>query len=160
MIVIVEGPDGSGKSTLCAQLVDILGPACRYKHFSYPKDKQEADNLLYTYSAYLRNSLIEGGNTVIDRMWPSTMVYGEVLRGNPEIAYRQALELEASLCGHAIMIYCTGDPEDMWHRCVERGEDYVTGFKEFYSICRKYDEVMLEQKHLIPVFTYTIPKEG
>lgn len=160
MIVIVEGPDGSGKSTLCAQLVDILGPACRYKHFSYPKDKQEADNLLYTYSTYLRNSLIEGGNTVIDRMWPSTMVYGAVLRGNPEIAYKQALELEACLCGHAIMIYCTGNPEDMWHRCVERGEDYVTGFKDFYSICRKYDEVMLEQKHLIPVFTYTIPMEG
>lgn len=158
MIVIVEGPDGSGKSTLCKQLVAIMG--AKYRHFSYPTSTDEANALYETYSTFLQKVVQNNEDIIIDRMWPSTQVYGEVLRGKSEITEKQAASLEATIKNHAIIIYCTGNAENMWHSCVERGEDYVTGFKDFYSICRKYDEVMLEQKHLIPVFTYSIPKEG
>ena len=155
MIYILEGPDCSGKTTLANKLVEMVG--CQYYHFSYPRSKKEADNLFNTY--YEKLVLLNGRNSVIDRMWISTMVYGEILRGKSEVSTKQAERLERLIHRDAMIFYCTGDVEKMWQRATRRGEAYIPDFETFSKICSLYDEIMYNQKHLIPIFTYDI-EEG
>lgn len=152
MLYILEGPDGSGKTTLANKLVEMAG--CPYYHFSYPRSKEEADNLFKTY--YEKLVLLNGRNSVIDRMWISTMVYGEILRGKSEVSTAQATRLERLIRRDAMIFYCTGDVKTMWQRAQRRGETYIKDFETFSKICEKYDDIMYNQRHLVPIFTYTI----
>lgn len=151
MIFIVEGPDGSGKTTLCHKL--LVANKGRYLHFSYPKNKAEADNMFTDYMETLIRYRDE--DVVIDRMWPSTQVYGEILRGKSEISYEQGLLLEKAIKSKGVFVYCTDTFRVMWDRCKQRGEDYVTDYETYLRICRMYDTVMRRQKHILPVLTYT-----
>lgn len=149
MIFILEGPDGSGKTTLASKLSEAFN--FPVKHFSYPKTEEEQKALFETYQQYL----LTHDNVIIDRMWLSTMVYGPVMRGVSEVSTDQATLLEKAFGHKIIMIYCTGDPQILWERCSKRGEDYVQTLGKFRDICRRYDEVMLTTKHYIPIHTWT-----
>lgn len=155
MIYILEGPDGSGKTTLANKLVEMTGGP--YHHFSYPRSKEEADQLYSTYDRKLA-MLQYFDNSVIDRMWISTMVYGEILRGKSEVSTEQAKHLERLIHRKAMIFYCTGDAETMWQRATRRGESYIKDFETFSKICALYDDIMYNQNHLIPVVTYDIEK--
>ena len=155
MIYILEGPDGSGKTTLANKLVEMAG--CPYYHFSYPRSQEEADNLFKTY--YEKLVILNGRDSVIDRMWISTMVYGEILRGKSEVSTKQAERLERLIRRDAMIFYCTGPVHLMWQRATQRGETYIKDYETFNRICAKYDEIMYHHRHLVPVFTYCI-EEG
>lgn len=156
MIYILEGPDGSGKTTLANKLIEMTGG--HYYHFSYPRSKEEADRLFKTY--YEKLTLLQHfSNSVIDRMWISTMVYGEILRGKSEVSTKQAERLERLIHREAMIFYCTGDVKTMWQRATRRGETYIQDFETFSKICSLYDDIMYNQKHLVPIFTYDI-EEG
>ena len=49
MIIIVEGPDGAGKTTIIKQLMESH-PGSFYRHFSNPKTEEEADNYWKVYA--------------------------------------------------------------------------------------------------------------
>ena len=76
-IIVLEGPDGSGKTTLAKMLVDEYGFA--YRHLTYRfKDRMH----LYHWAALelcLKDA--ETGPVVLDRWWPSEIVYADVFRG-------------------------------------------------------------------------------
>jgi thymidylate kinase len=75
-MIVLEGPDGAGKSTLATALSRMTGFA--YQHFTAPAKGTSFD-------ATCRQSLdrirADGKNVIVDRFHLSERVYGPLLRG-------------------------------------------------------------------------------
>lgn len=141
MNIIIEGPDGAGKTTLANQLALLLN--LQIKHFGPP---QPNSSQFYMY----RGLVLDMHDTILDRAWYSDMVYGPIFRGKAEISIDFMNVLEYG-CDDTIVIYCTGPVELMWQAAQERGESYVTSYNQFVEICERYDDLMLRKSHSIPI---------
>lgn len=76
MIIVVDGPDHSGKTTLAKELIKQNGQG-HHLHLTY-RWPEKMD--LYHFAA-IRYALKKGGLVVIDRWWLSEIVYANVYRG-------------------------------------------------------------------------------
>lgn len=148
MIIILEGPDGSGKTTLANKIKDQTG--FMLLHRSHQTDSN-AESLFDEYAQVIK----AGKNCIMDRGWYSEMVYGPVMRGASAITYPQMYELERLLAKNgALIIHCTAPEATLWKRCLRRGEDYVTKKDTFHEICNGFDVLMGDVPHYVPVLTY------
>lgn len=148
MIIIIEGADGSGKTTLANTLAKQTG--FEVVHRTQPKTEEEKARMFEMYVDTIKS----GTNVIFDRCWYSEMVYGPIMRDASVISYPVMYKLERMLAKHgALIIYCTDAPETLWYRCTSRGEDYITDYRTFVSICESFDELM-SVPHLIPVVKY------
>jgi len=146
MILIIEGPDGSGKTTLAEYLSKQMG--FPIKHRSNPKTEEEKREMMQSYIDDIKNS----NNIIWDRCFYSEMVYGPVMRDKSYITKYQMLDLEQMLLkAGALVIYCTDDTLELWERCQTRGEHYITTVELMGEIKTRYDKLMLNTNHLIPV---------
>ena len=148
MIIIIEGPDGSGKTTLAGILSRQTGfPVV---HRTQPKSEEEKAKMMDGYV----DAIKKGKNIIFDRCWYSEMAYGPIMRDKSVISYPEMYELEQLLTKRgALIIYCTDKPETLWYRCSKRGEDYITDYDTFVSICKEFDKIM-SVPHRIPVVRY------
>ena len=148
MIIIIEGPDGSGKTTLAGILSRQTGfPVV---HRTQPKSEEEKAKMMDGYV----DAIKKGKNIIFDRCWYSEMAYGPIMRDKSVISYPEMYELEQLLTKRgALIIYCTDKPETLWYRCSKRGEDYMTDYGTFVSICKEFDKIM-SVPHRIPVVRY------
>jgi hypothetical protein len=76
--VILEGPDGTGKTTLAQHLVDTLG--YQYHHEGLPPGED-----MLVYYAHLFLQKIKQGPTVFDRLHLGEHVYGPIMRGRSKM---------------------------------------------------------------------------
>ena len=149
MIIIIEGPDGAGKTTLANKIKDQTGYLLM--HRSQPKTEEDKKRMMDEYMQVIKS----GKNCVFDRSWYSEMVYGPVMRDASVITYPQMYELERMLARNgALIIHCTGPEIALWKRCLKRGEDYITDRETFSKIYTGFDELMHDVPHIVPVLTY------
>lgn len=149
MIIIIEGPDGAGKTTLANQLRDQTG--YMILHRSQPKNEEDKKRMMDEYLQVIKSNK----NVILDRSWYSEMVYGPVMRDDSVITYPQMYDLERALARNgALIIYCTAPEQTLWKRCLKRGEDYITKREDFHEICNGFDRLMYGVPHYIPVTTY------
>ena len=147
MIIILEGPDGGGKTTLAQQLAKQTGYPII--HRSQPKTEEEKKLMMGEYL-----QAIATNNAIFDRCWYSEMAYGPVMRDSSVIGYPAMYELERKLARKgAIIIHCTGPEPTLWSRCTKRGEDYITSRDDFKAIYNNYNDIM-NAPHYIPVVKY------
>lgn len=154
MIILLDGPDGSGKTTLANKLAKMAGGYVT--HCTQPKP--EDGNMFEMYERILnahKDSVPKDHRVIIlDRCWYSEMVYGPIMRGKSDISYPEMFALEAIVARRGgILIHCTDTPETLWCRCTTRGEDYIKDYGTFTEICKSFDTLM-KVPHLIPVFKY------
>lgn len=102
-IVIVEGPDHCGKTTLCNYL--IRKHNAMYLHATYPIPNGDVFayhlNLLMKAIRVSQNRLV-----LIDRLWPSEVVYGNIYRKGVSMPGYQVL-IDRLVRKHAgIYIFC------------------------------------------------------
>ena len=148
MIIIIEGPDGSGKTTLAKKLAKQTG--YELIHMSNPKTAEEKNRMFHDYMDMIKHNR----NLILDRCWYSEMVYGPIMRGDSAISYPSMYVLEEALTKRgALLIYCTDSCEKLWVRATTRGEDYITDYAKFSAICDGFSELM-SIPHLIPVVKY------
>lgn len=148
MIIIIEGPDGSGKTTLAEK----LSRQTKYPilHRTQPKTEEEKKLMMGEYLQTIRS----GKNMIFDRCWYSEMAYGPVMRDASVISYPEMYELEEQLAKTgALIIYATGPKAALWQRCQRRGEEYITSRDNFNAICDNFDKIM-NVPHHIPVVRY------
>lgn len=148
MIIIIEGIDGSGKTTLAKQLSAQTGYPIIHK--SNPKDDVEKLRMMGEYLQLVRGNK----NVIFDRCWYSEMAYGPVMRDKSYISFPQMYELErhAAKAG-ALIIYCTGPLHVLWNRCQKRGENYVVSRDNFNEIYKEFEDIF-RSPHFIPVARY------
>lgn len=148
MIIVIEGADGSGKTTLAEQ----LSKQTKYPiiHKSNPKSEMEKLAQMGEYLQLVRSSK----NFIFDRCWYSEMAYGPVFRDKSYISYPQMYELEKQLAkAGAIIIYCSGPKAALWMRCQKRGEEFVTARTDFEKVWDNFEDIF-KAPHLVPVVRY------
>lgn len=74
-VVILEGPDGSGKTTLAKSLVTT---GFEYKHEGPPE--KDVDMIAH-YLRILNESIESPNDVVLDRFWLGERIYGPICRG-------------------------------------------------------------------------------
>jgi hypothetical protein len=133
-IFVIEGPDNSGKTTLANQLMAKTN--AHYLHATY---KFKGRMMLY-HIALLRKAvrIAETRPVVLDRWFPSELVYGNVYRNGPEPEYHpnwMGLQWYARHLGISFT-YC----------CPMRFEEYIDFCKAGYhnrDQMYKFDEAKL-----------------
>lgn len=110
-IFILEGPDGGGKTTLARTLQAKLG--AHYIHSTY-----KFKGHMYAYHwAQLRKAvrLAQTKPVIMDRWWPSEIVYGNTYRNGPERGYDyKALHAVAKKYGASYTFCCPTRWEMYW----------------------------------------------
>lgn len=154
MIILVDGPDGAGKTTLCKQIHEAI-PHSTLRHFGAPATPDEADNYWKAYAHHI-NTCSRDGVAIFDRSWFSDLVYGPIMRNKQEMSYEHADMLSAMVIatGGGMVIYCTAPVKTMWSRCKKRGETYIPDIQTLMRISQKYDEVMKDRVKYMPVIRY------
>jgi len=99
MIIILEGPDGVGKTTLANEIKTIYGKEVYYLHLRVHKDMKR----WHTASARLATKKQDEDKLVIlDRHWPSEQCYSYIFRKGPSY-----------------------DPEELYYDLKEIGTKYI-----------------------------------
>jgi thymidylate kinase len=120
MIVIIEGCDRTGKSTLAAKIAEaIKGEVI---HCGKPKTDDP-------YSEYLGMlaELPSYKNFVFDRFYLGEYVYSQLWRNGCAITPREfhSLDVIASSLHRAIVIHAYADQQIILDRCAKEGEDLL-----------------------------------
>lgn len=157
MIVILEGPDGAGKTTM----VDSLR---RFHHMQIGM-KDPA-----TSQVWHAGPFPEGGNpwteyvvplsqlmpsrdwlVIIDRWHLGELVYGPLLRGQSRLSMEQCDWIDGYLKSlGAVLVYLKATPEELTRRLGERGDDLIKAEQLPYLLA-KYDE--LTTRRTVPLVT-------
>lgn len=142
MLVIVEGPDGAGKTRLCSELRKNLDT---HTIFMYSNSKATTSHQLIQQCKILTEA--SGLLPVIcDRYpWFSERIYGPILRGE----IRMTLHIPAD----SKIIYCR-PPTEILHRCAKRTSQPVPIMDNYDQIISDYDKLMETIKVLFPVLYY------
>lgn len=128
MLVILEGADGSGKTTLMQQLLE-RGFTCKKTLRG-----ENYERLMTLYNETMSdNSLI-----IIDRSFISDIVY----RCNDDLP-REGLDANEAiqiLNGDCKIVYCKTDSQ--YDDSIRRGEDNITSYSKSEQISKTYDLFM------------------
>lgn len=117
MIVVLEGVDSTGKTTLANQLVER---GFEYFHFGPPQK-----HALWEYTEAIE-AYRPGNNWVFDRLHWGELVYGPAYRGKSELGIPGFIWLEALLESRgAVTVFTVGQPERMSERVTRDKDDYV-----------------------------------
>jgi len=147
MIVIVEGPDGAGKSTVAENLDGF-----ETIHFGPVTDPY------YEYREALKYAV--GRDVVFDRIWPSEVVYGEALRDGSRLKEPHLRLLRRQALSEGVVFIKCRPPENVVVANVEESKQ-MSGVKPFVN---KIYDGYASYKTPLPVITYdytsrTVPDE-
>lgn len=137
MIILIEGPDGAGKSTLSTKLMNIY--ECEYIHSSIVSNVEQYYNQLISKIKIIKN---QNKNLIIDRASISNKVYTSIFKDTDLLSNKTKEEFESSV---DLIIYCLPyDKEDY----LNRFEQLKGKRKEKYQQMEKvYDEFKKEYEN-------------
>lgn len=132
-MIIVEGPDGSGKSMLCK----LLEAACVVsKILQSPRIAAKGDPERMKYETYRYLRLYGENNQVaVDRFLFSEIVYGRILRGKSVFSNEEYFNILITLLqNRSFVIFCMPDKlnfkEDENPVIIERMADITKGYEK------------------------------
>lgn len=138
-IIILEGPDGGGKSTLAQTHAKAIG--AKYVHCGPLTGVR--DGLARTYVEAMLPALLGYQSVVMDRCWTSEPIYGAVYRDGRDrlTTYRtRMLERVAMRCG-ATMVLCLpplASCRDAFRK--RKGLEYLESEHQLEKVHRAYDK--------------------
>ena len=139
MMIIIEGPDGAGKTTLANEFVKL---GFEYRHEGVPKP---GTDMFEWYTQQLL-SVELGQNVVFDRLLLSEWVYGHVVRERSAITFHQLrLLLRLFYASAGVMIMCSTDEDviiDNWRK--RKGVEYVQQEAQLKAINTRYNSLFTE----------------
>lgn len=102
--IVIEGPDGTGKTTLAEALV-----ASGYGYLKFGPPEYEPVNY-YLYA--LKKKAKEGIPVVVDRAHPSSFVYGVIFRGMDDLSPYEHWLVDGFLMSHnSVLLYARTSKE-------------------------------------------------
>jgi len=131
-IIIVEGSDCAGKTTLINRLKDSLNYQV-VKGSSFEQSTCTNEELFNKF-----DEMTKLEKTVLDRFIYSNLVYAPLYKDFALLTDDQCRLIESKMKDKAIIIYLEAEMDTLIHRLKTRGDDYVTidkleGIKESYN---------------------------
>lgn len=138
MLIICEGVDGSGKTTLVERLANLLEGNVRVLHRGPP-----TDHPLREYELDLQDYRPGSGEHVIcDRWHLGELIYGPLYRGESLLEGAGQLHVEMLLQARGALLVHVDEPLDVVReRLATRGETYLRP-EDVEWVWRQYDEVV------------------
>lgn len=130
MLIIVEGPDGSGKSTLVKKLTEL--------NYVEIKTIYRSNNEYNIWKVLLKELTNSSINYVMDRCFISEWIYRCLKKDvKPTLSLQDIL----NLCNNTNFkfVFCKND--NAYKNAKKRGETYITSKKEHDTLCKYYDFV-------------------
>lgn len=119
MLIIVEGPDGAGKTTLAKAISEETG--AEYIHAGPPRAHPMAEYICE----------LPRHDAVLDRWHLGEMIYGPLYRGQAGMTSLQFAALEQFLEQRgAVVVLCTGTTRQLVERIVARGDEVHRTLRE------------------------------
>ena len=141
MIIIIQGCDKTGKSTLAKQIANKFN--MQYLHVGKPR----TDNPLCQYQFIINNSK----NVVIDRLHIGQNVYGPTYRNTMQMDFKNfQLKLKKK---NVMCILCTDIVQNIMQRFIRQNQDFAK-VEDIYSIISKFDQQT--KNSLLVWYKYTI----
>lgn len=136
MIIILEGPDGTGKTTLAKHLQNTYG--FRYIHTGPPED----DRVLEAYGRTLYDASRETGDVVIDRLHVGERIYGPILRGKDKLGREgEVLIRRLTNAYNARVVFCLPPYPtafENWRKRHQEDKELVTKAETYSNIYHAY----------------------
>lgn len=129
MVIIIEGPDKSGKTTLTDALIKKF-PGVLVKITDRPRDasSQQKNKIKKHYRSILNMIAHSIGFRfiILDRFFPSEMVYS-IKRGYDAMNDPELIQMENMLKGgEHLLVFCNPGEETITERIRKEKDDYVT----------------------------------
>lgn len=138
-IYVLEGPDGAGKTSLAMKLKGLTG--ARYVHLTYRfKDKM---HLYHTAAIRLVAHLAQHQPVVLDRWWPSEIVYADAYRGGSKFTKHYFLLEHIATSLGVVYVVCLPEDKELYVKFYnklkgERVEMYDEGMDRVYEGYREF----------------------
>jgi hypothetical protein len=117
-IIVIDGPDGVGKTTLAKELVAKLGGA--YIHCGY----RFTDKIDLYHSAALELALTHDQPVIMDRWWVSEVVYAKAFRGGTPWPWFQFMLDRAALKHGVTYVICQDEDKERYLKHFEKLKGY------------------------------------
>ncbi len=145
-MIIVEGIDGTGKTTLVGELKKL---GMTIPNYNYDKNTQ-------SFATKYFNIILKTGNEYCsDRSFISEVAKGEIVRGLCRLPYDDYERLLAYYASFGTkVVYLKADKETLLQRRKDDPEDLEMLENHFEAIDKRYDEVMLTAKKYLPVYEF------
>ena len=161
MIIILEGPDGGGKTTLSEALRSRLQNDRMthvVKHGPYKGVKGE--DLCKIFFRSMSQALTYDDNVIMDRSWLSEPIYGQVFRkgeNRVDMPRRRMLE-RVALARGAVIVHCQPDFEICANVFMRRlDEEYLDTLGQLKEVYDAYEQI--GQDTSIPVIHYDYTRD-
>ena len=134
MIIILEGCDKNGKTTLAHKLSQKLGwPIVK---FSAPKNDED---VFKTYMQFILSRRIP---VILDRFYLGEKVYGQIFRGKSQLDYLQSRTLEGLLLTRrSINVYCQVPLKEIKKNFIKDKESFAN-VNQINVIVQSYQKVL------------------
>lgn len=143
-LIVLDGCDGAGKTTLAAALADLHGHAIVHATPTPP-----GTDLLAKYHALLA----QPGPIVLDRSFISELVYGPIDRGHSRLTFDQAACLAATAARRdGILVHLTGQPDQLAARILAR-DGHAPALARVRALTDAYRDVFTRLADHAPVMT-------
>jgi len=162
MIIVVEGLDKTGKSTIIQDLTSLHSGAVVFKLSQKPFDNSEKE-IQKVKTSYVelfnqaRKLSKKGFVVIFDRAYPSELVYS-IKRGYDAFSDPFWIQLDHDLANDISILYCTAKKETIVKRFLEQKEDYAKE-EEISLLLERYQKFI--SMTLVPVTTIDtdLPRE-
>lgn len=144
-VLILEGVDLSGKSTLFDALIkEFPGIGLKITDRPINDSKVERSKIKGYYSSVLGfiNVNYQSKNFILDRFFPSEIVYSKVKRGYEGFKDKELRNLERVIKPrNHLLIYCDPGVDTLVERYKSRGDEYINT-TDLVELCNRYEEFL------------------